>query len=98
MTFDIGDLVTLTCAFTVSGTATNPTAVTCKVKKPGVSATTYTYGTDSELTRPSTGNYELALSVDYDSTYVGEWYYQWRGTGTCQAVEEGMFIVRAPHV
>ncbi len=96
--FDIGDTATAAMSFLVDGAATNPTTVTAKVTKPDGTTDAYVYGTDSELTRPSTGNYELELDLDYDTDAVGIWYIQWRGTGACKVVEESSLTVRTPHV
>ena len=88
--YDKGDLVRCAAAFTnTAGTAIDPTAVLFKVKDPSGNITTYTYLTDAELVKDSTGNYH----VDVDADEVGTWYYRYYSTGTGQAAGEGTFDV-----
>lgn len=87
-----GDLPRITGAFKNSaGTATDPTGVSFKYKKPSIAAVTLVYLTDNALVKDSTGNYHVDLSI----TEAGEWYYRWEATGTVQAAEEGQFTVEA---
>lgn len=87
--YDKGDLVRVTAAFTnAAGTATDPTTVVCKVRSPS-GITTYTYGTDAELVKDSTGNYHLDINITAD----GQWWYRWEGTGAVQQAGEGSFTV-----
>lgn len=51
--------------------------------------TTLTYLTDVALVKDSVGNYH----VDIDLTTPGMLYWEWRGTGTNQAADEGKFEV-----
>lgn len=91
-TYDKGDLITLTGTFTnAGGTATDPTTITLKVKKPGTALATYTYAL-SQVTKTSTGVYTRNTSLDT----VGTWWYRWEGTGTVEAAVEGWFEVREP--
>lgn len=86
-----GDLVRCSASFATSaGAATNPTAVLFQVKTPAGSTTTYTYGTDAQLVRASTGNYY----VDVDASQVGTYHYRFYSTGTGQAADEGSFRVK----
>ena len=82
-TYHEGDLVTVRGTFTSStGTFHNPSAVYLDVREPSGALLTYTYGTDVEITRPSTGVYEANL----DSTSKrGLWLYTWYATGAGQA-------------
>jgi len=90
MAFDKGDLVRCTGTFTNgAGAGVDPTAVLFKVKMPGGTITTYTYGTGAEVVRDSTGVYH----VDVDANAAGEWYYRFYSTGTGQAAEEARFSV-----
>lgn len=88
--YTLGTQVRLSATFTVSGTATDPTAVTFKIREPDATVTTYVYGTDAELVKSSTGVYY----VDY--TTAAEGIHAWRmvGTGTVIAAEEQQFTVR----
>lgn len=79
MAYEVGDMRRLSAAFTVSGTATNPTTITLLVKPPSGVLATYTYASD--ITRDSTGNYHYDLTFDA----AGYWLYQWYGTGTVKA-------------
>lgn len=85
--YTLGNVVRLSAAFTVSGNATDPTAVTLKVRSPGGTISTYTYAAD--ISKSSTGNYYKDVTPGSE----GRWYYQWTGTGTCPAVEEGVFVI-----
>ncbi len=88
--YDEGDLVRATAAFTDSGgSALDPDTVTVKYKAPDGTETTKVYGTDAEVVKDSTGNYHIDISVTAHST----WYYRWESTGTGQAAEEANFLV-----
>jgi len=90
--YDIGDLVRCSAAFTtLAGVAIDPTALVFKFTNPAGTTTTYTYGTDPQVIRDSTGNYQVDLSV----STAGLWLYWFEATGTAQAVEEGSFYVDA---
>jgi hypothetical protein len=91
---DVGDLHRISAVFTVSGTASNPTAVKFLYKDPSGTTTTLVYGTDAALVNDSAGHYH----VDIDCDEAGTWYYRWESTGTGQAAEEGRFVVRAKSV
>jgi hypothetical protein len=84
MSIEVGDLVRTTAAFSVNGTATDPTTIVCKVKPPSGSTTTYTYGVDVALVKDSTGNYHLDFSI----TLSAQWWVKWVGTGACQKAHE----------
>lgn len=86
-TYDVGDQVRLSAAFTASGTATDPTAVTFKIKNPAGATTTYVYLTDAALVRDSTGNYH----VDFNGTVPGIHFYRFSGTGAVMAAGEASF-------
>lgn len=91
-TYDIGDLARMSAAFTLvsNGTAANPTAVTCKVRKPDGSTVTLVYGTDAALIKDSTGNYHADIATDQ----FGRWYYRFEGTGAVIAAGDNEFDVR----
>lgn len=89
-TYDIGDQVRLTSNLTnLSGTLTDPTTVTLRVRKPDGVATDYTYA-GGAVTKSSTGVYYRDVDIDQ----AGEWNYRWSGTGTLVVAEEGQFYVR----
>jgi hypothetical protein len=75
----------------LNGAAIDPTVVKFKVKNPNTNVITeYTYGTDAELVKDSTGNYH----VDVSALVSGYWYYRFFATGTGESAEEHYFEVR----
>ncbi len=91
-TFDIGDTIRLSAAFTTTaGVADDPTTVTLKVKVPSGTETSYVYLTDLSLVRDSEGNYHRDLLLSTAGTY----HYRWVGTGDVATADEGRFVVRA---
>lgn len=90
--YDVGDVVRCAGAFANSaGTAVDPTAVFCKVRKPDGTISTYTYGADAALVRAGAGSFY----VDVEATASGIWHYRFYATGTGQAAGEQSFRVRA---
>ena len=88
--YDQGDLVRCAGAFTDSvPAAIDPTTVLFKFQDPSGNQVTYTYGTDAELVKDSTGNYH----VDVDADEAGLWYYRFE-SGTEQAAGESRFFVK----
>jgi hypothetical protein len=92
-TYDVGDVVRLSNAYTQSAVAIDPTTVTLVVMAPDTTETTYTYA-GTTITKDSTGNYHVDVSV----TASGTWRYRWTSTGTGAASEEGSFQVRVRRV
>lgn len=89
--YDVGDLVRVTGAFTNSaGTALDPAVVKFKFTNPAGVTTTYTFGTDAQLVKDSTGNYH----VDLDASVKGTFRYRWFSTGNGQAAGEHKFFVK----
>lgn len=86
--FVVGDTVTLTNTFAVSGTATDPTTISLVVTDPTGTATTYTYA-GATITKSSTGVYTKNITADE----AGIWSYTWTGTGTAADVANGSFNV-----
>lgn len=76
-------------------TDTDPTvSVVFKIRSPSGTETTYTYGTDAELQRESTGDYTCDVRV----TEGGRWLYRWEaqttiGT-TAYVAGEGAIVVQ----
>ena len=88
--YDKGDLVRCSGAFTDgSGNAQDPDVVIFKFTNPSGTTTTYTYSTDAQLVKDSTGNYH----VDVDADETGLWRTRWEATGTGQAADESAFRV-----
>lgn len=93
--YDIGDLVRVSGAFTdVNDADIDPTTVTFKFTDPSGNTTSYTYVTDAEVVKDSTGHYHVDVSVDE----AGTWYYRWESGGSGQAAEEGSFVVRPTRI
>ncbi len=87
--YDVGDQVRLSVVIANNaGTATDPTTVTCTVRKPDGLAQTLSASKDS------TGNYHADVTIDQQ----GEWDYRWLGTGSLIVAEEGAFYVRVRKV
>ncbi len=87
--FDIGDQVRLSVVITNNaGTVTDPTTVTCTLRKPDALSSTLS------VTKDSTGNYHADVTIDQQ----GEWDYRWLGTGSLIVAEEGAFYVRTRKV
>lgn len=85
-----GQLVTLSCTFTVSGTPTDPTKVVASVRFGTASASAMTYPTavgDTGLWRDNTGVYHF----DFTPISAGTYYYRFQGFTACIAAEEGAF-------
>jgi hypothetical protein len=91
MSYYVGDLVRISATWTnAAGSVTDPTAVLAKYRDPAGTVTTYTYGTDTELVKDSTGIYH----VDIDADSAGKWLYRFYSTGPGQASSSiGEFIV-----
>jgi hypothetical protein len=87
--YDVGDAPRLTATFlNASGTPTDPTAVTFRVREPDGTVTAYVYGTDPELIKSSTGVYY----VDWPCTQRQRHYVRFEGTGTVAAIVETEFV------
>jgi hypothetical protein len=92
-----GTVVTVFVDFTSEdGVPTDPVTVTVTVRKPDKTVTTYTNGTDPEVTKLGTGSYQA--HIDTEGGPEGNWYYRWDGTGTLEAAEEWGFIVKHSNV
>ena len=91
MTYNLGDLARCTGTFANSaGTAIDPAAVFFETIAPDGVRTSYTYGTDAEVVKSSTGVYY----VDVDCNQSGVWEYRMYGTGTGQAADNQSFFVK----
>lgn len=89
-TYQKGDLVRISFVFKNSaGAPIDPAVVKIAVKDPAGVTTTYTYGTDSQLVKDSTGNYHL----DQSAQHSGEYHYKPFSTGAGQAAAKGSFTV-----
>lgn len=92
-TYMVGQPVELSGAFTdpATGVLTNPTGVFVRVKGPDQTVTVYEFGVDSEITRPSTGNYKFSGA----NATEGRWHGKMYSTGTGQTAAQGYWDVEA---
>lgn len=73
------------------GDDVDPTTVAFTLRSPAGTETTYTYGTDDEITRNDAGDYMAEVIPDEG----GRWLYAWSTTGTNKRIRfEGNFIVQ----
>lgn len=93
-TYDIGDVVRISTAFTQSSVAIDPTTVSLVVREPDGTTTTYSYA-GATVTKDSTGNYHKDLTI---SGSAGIYRYRWTSTGTGAASEESWFEVQPRRV
>jgi len=92
MPFTQGDLVRLDGIFkTAAGVLLDPTAVSVTIVRPDGQRNTYTYVTDADVVKDTTGTYH----INVNASIPGTWRYWWHSTGTGQAGAEESFIVRA---
>ena len=81
---------TMTVTFKNSaGSVTDPTTVTFTVRSPAGVETAYVYGTDSQVTKSSTGVFVLTLPLGQ----IGDWHIFCRGTGTIAQSIRGLFEI-----
>jgi len=92
-TYDCGDVIRLTAAFTdIANTPADPTVVTLRVKQPDATVAVHSYPGD--ITKDGTGAYHFNLAI----TESGDWYYRFEGTGAVQAASETLFHVHRSNV
>ena len=91
--FYVNTLVRLEANFrNDEGTDVDPTTVVIRVMSPSRVETTYTYGTDAEMTKSSVGDYAADITPDES----GRWHFRWQTTGTGTTLAfEGDFLVQA---
>lgn len=78
------------------GNPVDPTTIVLKVKSPCGTRTTYTYNTDDEIQKASTGVYLADLTPDR----AGRWHFRWEttGIGTTVVQEDNFIVMRSPFV
>lgn len=79
-----------------SGDDVDPSTVTFYVLKPDGGTDTYVYGTDSEITKSSIGDYVARITA----AMPGRYHYRWltTGTGTTVALEGSFMVQRSAFV
>lgn len=75
-----------------TGALFDPTTVTCTVTSPAGAATTYTYGSSSNLTKSSTGVY----SCVYEAESYGTWYEKWYGEDSAGKITVETYQILSP--
>ena len=89
--FNAGTLVTVTATFeAISGTPTDPSAISLKYRVVGEAITTWTYLGAGSITRTGTGVYVAELDT---TSLAGAWIGEWIGTGACQVTQPFTFMV-----
>lgn len=89
-TYTLGTEVTLFGSFLdEDGSPADPGGVTFTIELPDESTEVFVFGVDAEVTKTSTGNYELAYVPPASGTYN----YKITGTDPVVAVHEGTFTV-----
>lgn len=92
-----GSPIRLTVSFTdEDGDYIDPTTVAISTQDPYGNTTTYTYGTDTEVGKTSTGRYFADITPDQG----GRWHIRWVTTGvtTAFATEDSFLVQRSPFI
>jgi hypothetical protein len=92
-TYELGSAVEFTVTFlNDSDTPTDPTVVKFLTQSPDGTVTTYTYGTDSEVTKADTGDFVCIVVLDES----GLWRIRWEGTGAVAATFSDAVYITSP--
>lgn len=88
---NVGDQIKITGTVEIvaTGQDTDPSVVKGWTRNPSGTVTTYTYGTDGEVTKSATGIYVLTFDVDT----AGRWYAGFYSTGTGKAASDDVQII-----
>lgn len=86
MNFNLGQraIVTGEIRRVSDGALVDPVTLRVKVRNPRLEITTYVYGVDAEITRPSTGEYEISILLDKP----GEWLIRFEGNDSNETSEQ----------
>jgi hypothetical protein len=74
------------------GTPVDPDTVVFKTYDPCGGLATYTYGTDSEITRSEAGVYLAEITPDK----AGRWNFRWETTGPVFTTEDSFIVLASP--
>jgi hypothetical protein len=86
-------LVRISIRFTdADGTLTDPATVKFRTCDPCGRSVTYTYLTDPEIQKESTGVYYADVTPDRG----GRWNYRWETTGPVFATEDSFIVINSP--
>lgn len=95
-TYEVGDRIRISTSTPfqdIDAVDIDPDVVTFTVKNPNGTSTDYIYGTDGEVTKAGTGDYDCDIDVDI----AGRWYYYIIGEtsgGVNRGAHQGYFDVR----
>ena len=95
---NVNELATITATFSVSGTPTDPSTISCIVTDPAAGQVVHTYAgaAPADITRTSTGVYQLIVACSPSVVGVdGLWSYAFIGTGSASDVQPGTWRVLA---
>ncbi len=93
--YDEGNVLRIPFEFrNTSDALFDPAVIKFEFRKPNAAVVTYTYPTDVQLVKDSTGKYHVDLDLDVS----GHWLYRPYSTGTGKAAEPGTFTVKADPV
>jgi len=84
-----------------SGTAADPTAVSCIVSDPSGTSVTHTFGgaSPADIVKVTTGKYTLSVACAPAIPGIdGLWQFEWIGTGAVSDVQPGTWRVLPPSV
>lgn len=91
--YDLGEPRRLSIVFTHidTGQPTDPTTVTLRLTRPSGSVELQVYGeSPSNVARSGDGAFYADITFDE----IGDWDYQWIGTGAVGVIEPGQFHVK----
>lgn len=85
---NVGDKVKISGNVKTAAVDVDPSVVIGWTRTPSGTVTTYTYGTDSEVTKIDTGDYTLTFDVDT----AGTWWCGFYSTGTGKAASDDVRV------
>jgi hypothetical protein len=85
--------VTVTYKNKLTGALTDPTTASVITRSPSGTETTYTYPTDSEYAKTSTGIYVLTVVLDAS----GQWWFRGKADGALVGANETSQAVSPSH-
>ena len=85
----IGNATVITLNVTKDNVLVDPIVLTFEYETPALTTVTYTYGVGTDITKVSTGVYQVILLLDQ----AGMWRYNWRSTNPNHGAVEGTLIV-----
>ncbi len=84
--YHINSSIRVKATFSLEGVETDPTSVILKIMNPNGDINSYDAG---DLVHPSDGYYYKEILSDI----VGDWWYEFTGTGAVNAAEENHYII-----